>query len=112
MMSPKSTILLSPVFSYMYICHLIARIESLFSQPDKVKFQLRLGQSKPIYEAFKVIRNSSDWDTLSDARKRIVEGGLLCMLHNLPSWLLPVIHDIRLQLSFPNSISSFNKQLK
>ncbi|KAF8779328.1 hypothetical protein HU200_002761 [Digitaria exilis] len=42
-------------------------------QPGKVKFQLRLGQSKPIYEAFKAIRNSSDWDTLSDARKRIVE---------------------------------------
>ncbi|CAD6248807.1 unnamed protein product [Miscanthus lutarioriparius] len=42
-------------------------------QPDKVKFQLRLGQSKPIYEAFKAIRNSSDWDSLSDARKRIVE---------------------------------------
>ncbi|KAL6633250.1 hypothetical protein ACP70R_025921 [Stipagrostis hirtigluma subsp. patula] len=42
-------------------------------QPDKVKFQLRLGQSKPIYEAFKAIRNSSDWESLSDARKRIVE---------------------------------------
>uniref|UniRef100_A0A0D9VN10 oligopeptidase A n=1 Tax=Leersia perrieri TaxID=77586 RepID=A0A0D9VN10_9ORYZ len=42
-------------------------------QPDKVKFQLRLGQSKPIYEAFNAIRNSSDWDTLSEARKRIVE---------------------------------------
>ncbi|XP_006648170.2 probable cytosolic oligopeptidase A [Oryza brachyantha] len=42
-------------------------------QPDKVKFQLRLGQSKPIYEAFKAIRNSSDWETLSEARKRIVE---------------------------------------
>ncbi|KAI3931161.1 hypothetical protein MKX01_029351 [Papaver californicum] len=43
-------------------------------QPEKVKFNLRLGQSKPIYNAFKAIRESSDWQTLSDARKRIVEG--------------------------------------
>lgn len=43
-------------------------------QPEKVKFDLRLGQSKPIYNAFMAIRNSSDWSTLSDARKRIVEG--------------------------------------
>ncbi|CAL9064167.1 unnamed protein product [Musa banksii] len=42
-------------------------------QPEKVKFQLRLGQSKPIYDAFKAIQNSSSWSTLSDARKRIVE---------------------------------------
>uniref|UniRef100_A0A7N1A3X2 oligopeptidase A n=1 Tax=Kalanchoe fedtschenkoi TaxID=63787 RepID=A0A7N1A3X2_KALFE len=42
-------------------------------QPDKVKFQLRLGQSKPIYNAFKAIRESPDWPTLSEARKRIVE---------------------------------------
>ncbi|KAF5937657.1 hypothetical protein HYC85_025163 [Camellia sinensis] len=43
-------------------------------QPEKVEFQLRLGQSKPIYNAFKTIRESSDWETLSDARKRVVEG--------------------------------------
>ncbi|XP_057961566.1 probable cytosolic oligopeptidase A isoform X2 [Malania oleifera] len=42
-------------------------------QPEKVEFDLRLGQSKPIYNAFKAIRESSDWQTLSDARKRIVE---------------------------------------
>lgn len=42
-------------------------------QPEKVKFQLRLGQSKPIYNAFRAIRGSPDWKTLSDARKRIVE---------------------------------------
>ncbi|XP_057484174.1 organellar oligopeptidase A, chloroplastic/mitochondrial-like isoform X1 [Actinidia eriantha] len=45
-------------------------------QPEKVEFQLRLGQSKPIYNAFKTIRESSDWEMLSDARKRIVEGQL------------------------------------
>ncbi|XAR60076.1 Oligopeptidase A [Bertholletia excelsa] len=43
-------------------------------QPEKVEFQLRLGQSRPLYNAFKSIRESSDWESLSDARKRIVEG--------------------------------------
>ncbi|KAH9623303.1 hypothetical protein KSS87_009291, partial [Heliosperma pusillum] len=42
-------------------------------QPEKVKFELRLGQSKPLYNAFKAIRGSSDWPQLSEARKRIVE---------------------------------------
>lgn len=42
-------------------------------QPDKVKFELRLGQSKPIYNAFKAIQDSSSWLSLSDAHKRIVE---------------------------------------
>lgn len=42
-------------------------------QPEKVKFSLRFGQSKPIYNAFKAIRDSPSWNTLSEARKRIVE---------------------------------------
>ncbi|KAJ6399870.1 hypothetical protein OIU84_015513 [Salix udensis] len=42
-------------------------------QPEKVKFQLRLGQSKPIYNAFKAIQDSPQWSSLSDAQKRIVE---------------------------------------
>ncbi|KAJ6327885.1 hypothetical protein OIU76_006423 [Salix suchowensis] len=42
-------------------------------QPEKVKFQLRLGQSKPIYDAFKAIQDSPQWSSLSDAQKRIVE---------------------------------------
>lgn len=42
-------------------------------QPEKVKFQLRVGQSRPIYDAFKAIQESSFWQTLSDTRKRIVE---------------------------------------
>lgn len=44
-----------------------------FFQPEKVKFELKLGQSLPIYNAFKDIKESSNWDTLSEARKRIVE---------------------------------------
>ncbi|KAF3621074.1 putative MADS-box transcription factor 27-like [Capsicum annuum] len=42
-------------------------------QPEKVAFDLKFDQSKPIYNAFKAIRESPDWDSLSDARKRIVE---------------------------------------
>lgn len=49
---------------------------ALSFQAEKVKFQLRLGQSKPIYNAFKAIQESPDWHTLSDARKRIVESKL------------------------------------
>ncbi|KAJ6732670.1 PROTEASE M3 THIMET OLIGOPEPTIDASE-RELATED [Salix koriyanagi] len=42
-------------------------------QPEKVKFLLRLGQSKPIYDAFKAIQDSPQWSSLSDAQRRIVE---------------------------------------
>ncbi|RZC94506.1 hypothetical protein C5167_026238 [Papaver somniferum] len=45
-------------------------------QPEKVNFQLRLGQSKPVYNAFKAIQESSDWHTFSDSRKRIVQAQL------------------------------------
>lgn len=45
-------------------------------QPDVVKFSNRLGQSKPIYEAFKALRTSQDWDQLELAQKRIVESAL------------------------------------
>ncbi|KAF7129079.1 hypothetical protein RHSIM_Rhsim10G0079900 [Rhododendron simsii] len=44
--------------------------------PEKVELELKLGQSKPLYNAFKAIRESSDWEALSDAHKRIVEGSL------------------------------------
>ncbi|XP_048128506.1 organellar oligopeptidase A, chloroplastic/mitochondrial-like [Rhodamnia argentea] len=42
-------------------------------QAEKVKFQLRLGQSKPVYNAFKALQESADWNMLSDAQKRVVE---------------------------------------
>ncbi|KAL3721844.1 hypothetical protein ACJRO7_034221 [Eucalyptus globulus] len=42
-------------------------------QTEKVNFQLRLGQSKPIYNAFKVLRESPKWMMLSEAQKRVVE---------------------------------------
>ncbi|KAF3957664.1 hypothetical protein CMV_017345 [Castanea mollissima] len=48
-------------------------------QPEEaVKFELRLNQSKTDYNAFKAIRKSHDWETLSDARKRVVE----CQMKN------------------------------
>ncbi|PRQ20920.1 putative oligopeptidase A [Rosa chinensis] len=41
--------------------------------PLKVSFDMKLTQSKAIYKAFKSIRESHDWETMSDAWKRIVE---------------------------------------
>ncbi|KAI8029020.1 hypothetical protein LOK49_LG01G03056 [Camellia lanceoleosa] len=45
-------------------------------QPERVEFGLKLGQSKPLYNAFKAIRESSDWEALGDARKRIIESSI------------------------------------
>jgi oligopeptidase A len=45
-------------------------------QPLLVQFVNRLGQSKPIYEAFKRIRSSADWDSLEPAQQRIVESSI------------------------------------
>lgn len=47
--------------------------EIKYLQPEKVEFELKLGQSKPLYNAFKDIKESSNWDALSEAQKRIVE---------------------------------------
>ncbi|MBA0613690.1 hypothetical protein Godav_014073 [Gossypium davidsonii] len=44
--------------------------------PEKVKFQLRLGQSKPIYNAFKAIKESLDWQSLNEAYKHILDANL------------------------------------
>ncbi|HEY9879092.1 MAG TPA: M3 family metallopeptidase [Leptolyngbyaceae cyanobacterium] len=45
-------------------------------QSPLVQFSSRLGQSKPIYEAFKQIRNGADWSTLEPAQQRIVEANI------------------------------------
>lgn len=45
-------------------------------QPLLVQFVNRLGQSKPIYDAFKQIRASADWDRLDPAQQRIVEASI------------------------------------
>merc|ERR1711977_47685 len=41
-------------------------------QPDQVAFSLRLSQSEQIYRGFKALREGSEWETLSEPRKRIV----------------------------------------
>lgn len=45
-------------------------------QPGLVQFANRLGQSKPLYEAFKQIREAVLWDELDAAQQRIVEAAI------------------------------------
>lgn len=45
-------------------------------QPKVVQFWNKLNQSKPIYEAFKALRQSKDWDKLAAAQQRIVESAI------------------------------------
>ena len=45
-------------------------------QPERVKLSLRLSQSKPLYEAFKGIKEGKLWGQLSEAQQRIVDGEL------------------------------------
>jgi Neurolysin/Thimet oligopeptidase, N-terminal domain len=42
-------------------------------QPERVALALRLSQSRPIYQAFKGIREGGLWDGLSEAQQRVVE---------------------------------------
>jgi oligopeptidase A len=45
-------------------------------QPKVVKFINKLNQSQAIYKAFKALRESSEWETLDSAQKRIVEASI------------------------------------
>jgi oligopeptidase A len=45
-------------------------------QPKVVQFSNKLGQSKPIYNAFKALRNSDTWASLESAQQRIVEAAI------------------------------------
>ncbi|NJL87188.1 MAG: M3 family metallopeptidase [Leptolyngbyaceae cyanobacterium SM1_1_3] len=42
-------------------------------QPSVIQFATQLGQSQPLYEAFKQIRAGSQWEQLEPAQQRIVE---------------------------------------
>ena len=42
-------------------------------QPEKVTFLSRLAQSRPLYEAFKALKDGPEWSKLPEARQRIVE---------------------------------------
>jgi oligopeptidase A len=45
-------------------------------QPEVVKFYNKFSQSKPLYEAFKELRHSEDWDKFEPAQQRIIESSL------------------------------------
>ena len=45
-------------------------------QPEIVKFYNKLSQSKPLYEAFKGIKEGTEWDKLEPAQRRIVESSI------------------------------------
>ncbi|RCJ14995.1 peptidase M3 [Nostoc sp. ATCC 43529] len=45
-------------------------------QPQVIQFINKLGQSQPIYNAFKVLRASNGWETLEPAQQRIVEAAI------------------------------------
>ena len=45
-------------------------------QPEIVKFYNKLSQSKPLYEAFKGIKEGAEWDKLEPAQQRIVESSI------------------------------------
>lgn len=45
-------------------------------QPKVVEFYNKLNQSKPLYEAFKALRQSDRWDSLDTAQQRIVEAAI------------------------------------
>lgn len=45
-------------------------------QPQVIQFFNKLSQSQPIYNAFKALHSSQDWDKLEPAQKRIVEAAI------------------------------------
>ncbi|MBD2360657.1 M3 family metallopeptidase [Anabaena minutissima FACHB-250] len=45
-------------------------------QPQVVQFMNKLGQSQPIYNAFKELRTSDSWKSLASAQQRIVEAAI------------------------------------
>jgi oligopeptidase A len=46
------------------------------SQPEVVKFFMRLGQSQILYQGLKQIKAGKDWATMSNAQQRIIEAGI------------------------------------
>ncbi|MEZ6047736.1 MAG: M3 family metallopeptidase [Planctomycetaceae bacterium] len=44
---------------------------------DVVSFSLKMKQSKPLYEAFKGLKEGAGWSSLDSAQQRIIESGLL-----------------------------------
>jgi oligopeptidase A len=46
------------------------------SQPEVVKFFMRMGQSQALYTGLKAIRAAADWPKMSKAQQRIIEAGI------------------------------------
>ena len=46
------------------------------AQPQVVQFANQISQSKPLYQAFKALRQADNWTTLEPAQKRIVEAAI------------------------------------
>ncbi|MBW4551843.1 MAG: M3 family metallopeptidase [Aphanocapsa sp. GSE-SYN-MK-11-07L] len=51
-------------------------------QPQVVQFVNRLGQSQPLYVAFKAIQIGEDWSTMTEAQRRIVEAAIRSAEHS------------------------------
>ncbi|MDZ8050347.1 MAG: M3 family metallopeptidase [Aulosira sp. ZfuVER01] len=45
-------------------------------QPEVVQFITKLGQSQPLYNAFKALRSNDAWNSLESAQQRIVEAAI------------------------------------
>ncbi len=45
-------------------------------QPEVVKFWMRLGQSAPLYKAYKALHNGDEWNSLESAQQRVVVAGI------------------------------------
>jgi oligopeptidase A len=50
-------------------------------QPEMVALNLRINQSKPVYECLKEIQNGSEWDRLDEAQQRAIESNVLSAEH-------------------------------
>ncbi len=51
-------------------------------QPQVVQFINRLGQSQPLYTAFKAIQSGHDWSQMAEAQQRIVEAAIRSAEHS------------------------------
>jgi oligopeptidase A len=51
-------------------------------QPQIIQFVNRLGQSQPLYVAFKAIQSGDDWSQMAEAQQRIVEAAIRSAEHS------------------------------
>ncbi|AFY61084.1 M3 family metallopeptidase [Synechococcus sp. PCC 6312] len=51
-------------------------------QPEVIEFYNRLGQSQPLYQAYKALRDSREWSTLEPAQKRIITAAIRSAEHS------------------------------